>query len=84
MATLSVPLTKDSQLRRDSITPQQPLSEDPVVTKDPRLHLVWICDRVFVKRLPPYLLSHLFLVPVFVDGAIDPAREDSEGAVNLR
>ena len=31
-----------------------------VVTEDPRLHLVWIYDRVFVKPLPRYLLSHLF------------------------
>lgn len=31
-----------------------------VVTEDPRLHLVWIYDRVFIKPLPRYLLSHVF------------------------
>jgi hypothetical protein len=31
-----------------------------VVTEDPRLHLVWIYDRVFIKPLPKYLLSHDF------------------------
>ena len=31
-----------------------------VVTEDPRLHLVWIHDRIFIKPLPSYLLSHAF------------------------
>ena len=31
-----------------------------VVTEDPRLHLVWLYDRVFVKPIPKYLLSHQF------------------------
>lgn len=31
-----------------------------VVTEDPRLHLVWYHDRIFVKPLPRYLLSHKF------------------------
>jgi len=31
-----------------------------IVTEDPRLHLVWIHDRVFIKPLPSYLLSHAF------------------------
>lgn len=31
-----------------------------VVTEDPKLHLVWIHDRVFVKPLPRYILSHAF------------------------
>ena len=30
------------------------------VTEDPRLHLVWIYDRVFIKPLPKYLLSYTF------------------------
>ncbi|KAH8726770.1 hypothetical protein GQ44DRAFT_613465 [Phaeosphaeriaceae sp. PMI808] len=32
------------------------------VTEDPRLHLVWIHDHIFVKPLPEYLLSHGFWV----------------------
>ena len=31
-----------------------------VVTEDPRLHLLWIDDRIFIKPLPLYLLSHEF------------------------
>ncbi|KAI0163840.1 hypothetical protein GGR57DRAFT_451582 [Xylariaceae sp. FL1272] len=31
-----------------------------VVTEDPKLHLVWIYDRIFVKPLPRYILSHAF------------------------
>lgn len=31
-----------------------------VITEDPRLHLVWNYDRIFIKPLPKYLLSHAF------------------------
>ena len=31
-----------------------------IITEDPRLHLVWIYDRVFIKPLPKYLLSYSF------------------------
>jgi hypothetical protein len=31
-----------------------------VVTEEPRLHLVWFHDRIFLKPLPKYLLSHAF------------------------
>lgn len=31
-----------------------------IITEDPRLHLVWIHDRIFIKPLPRYLLSHGF------------------------
>lgn len=31
-----------------------------VVSENPELHLVWIHSRVFVKPLPPFLLSHVF------------------------
>ena len=31
-----------------------------LITEDPRLHLVWIHDRIFIKPIPKYLLSHLF------------------------
>ncbi|KAK4118768.1 hypothetical protein N657DRAFT_667027 [Parathielavia appendiculata] len=38
-----------------------------LVTEDPRLHLVWIHDRIFIKPIPRYLLSHRswedFLLP---------------------
>ena len=31
-----------------------------LVAEDPKLHLVWIQDRIFIKPLPRYLLSHKF------------------------
>ena len=31
-----------------------------VITEDPRLHLLWIDDQIFIKPLPLYLLSHEF------------------------
>ncbi|KAI4210163.1 MAG: hypothetical protein LQ351_006995 [Letrouitia transgressa] len=31
-----------------------------VLTEDPQLHLLWIWDRIFVKPVPEYLLSHAF------------------------
>lgn len=31
-----------------------------VVTEDPQLHLVWIYDRIFIKPIPAYILSHAF------------------------
>lgn len=31
-----------------------------LVTEDPSLHLVWIHDRIFIKPIPKYLLSHYF------------------------
>ncbi|KAF2655411.1 hypothetical protein K491DRAFT_630048 [Lophiostoma macrostomum CBS 122681] len=31
-----------------------------VVTEDPKLHLVWDVERIFIKPLPPFLLSHAF------------------------
>jgi len=36
-----------------------------VITEDPEMHLVWISDRVFVKPLPPYLLSYAFWAHMF-------------------
>ena len=30
------------------------------ITEDPKLHLTWIGDRIFLKPLPPYLLSWTF------------------------
>lgn len=31
-----------------------------IITEDPRLHLVWIYNRIFIKPIPRYLLSHTF------------------------
>lgn len=34
--------------------------EKIVITENPELHLVWIYDRIFIKPIPKYLLSHAF------------------------
>ncbi|KAF2804501.1 uncharacterized protein BDZ99DRAFT_397868 [Mytilinidion resinicola] len=39
---------------------QRVKGRDIIVTEEPRLHLIWIHDRIFVKPLPRYLLSHAF------------------------
>ncbi|MCJ1472420.1 hypothetical protein MMC13_001068 [Lambiella insularis] len=31
-----------------------------IITENPELHLVWIHDRVYIKPIPKYLLSHAF------------------------
>lgn len=38
-----------------------------VITEEPRLHLVWIHDRIFIKPLPRYILSHTFWETFFND-----------------
>ena len=40
-----------------------------VVTEEPRLHLAWIHDRIFVKPLPRYLLSHAFWKTILEAGS---------------
>src|SRR5205814_10127221 len=46
-----------------------------IVTEDPRLHLIWIYDRVFVKPLPLYLTSHAFW-DTYLTSATSPLGEE--------
>lgn len=34
--------------------------KDIIVVENPHLHLVWVYDRIFIKPVPRYLLSHAF------------------------
>jgi len=43
-----------------SLTGQSVRGRKITITEDPKLHLVWFYDRVFIKPLPEYLLSHAF------------------------
>jgi hypothetical protein len=43
-----------------ALTHQIVRGRDVILTEDPGLHLVWIYDRVFIKPMPKYLLSHAF------------------------
>ncbi|SPO03519.1 uncharacterized protein DNG_06202 [Cephalotrichum gorgonifer] len=52
-----------------SLTHQRVRGRQIVATEDPGLHLLWIYDRVFIKPLPEYLLSHAFWDYYLVDKA---------------
>ena len=46
---------------------QRVKGREVIITEDPRLHLVWIYDRIFIKPLPQYLLSYAFWRVYLVD-----------------
>ncbi|KAL6850687.1 hypothetical protein ACO1O0_007811 [Amphichorda felina] len=52
-----------------------------IITEDPKLHLVWIHDRIFIKPLPKYILSHYFWLDYFCP---DTAGIDSQQQDNIR
>ncbi|KAK4244846.1 hypothetical protein C7999DRAFT_43575 [Corynascus novoguineensis] len=39
---------------------QRVRGREVIIAENPELHLVWADNRVFIKPLPPYLLSHAF------------------------
>jgi hypothetical protein len=39
---------------------QRVVGREIVVTEEPRLHLVWVHNRIFIKPIPRYLTSHWF------------------------
>ncbi|KAJ5881914.1 uncharacterized protein N7529_000586 [Penicillium soppii] len=43
-----------------SLTYQVVRGRNIIITENPGLHLVWIYDKVFIKPMPKYLLSHAF------------------------
>jgi hypothetical protein len=53
-------LSTQSSANVSSLHKQKVRGREILVTEDPRLHLVWINDRIFIKPLPPYLLSYQF------------------------
>ena len=42
-----------------------------IVTEDPKLHLVWIHNRIFIKPLPRYIISYAFWRDCIGDGEED-------------
>ncbi|KAK2616785.1 hypothetical protein QQS21_000162 [Conoideocrella luteorostrata] len=46
-----------------------------IVTEDPKLHLVWIYDRIFIKPLPRYLTSYWFWEDILCAGNDSKGRE---------
>ena len=53
-------LTTPSCANINPLHRQKVLGREIVVTEDPRLHLLWIDRRIFIKPLPSYLVSHSF------------------------
>ena len=53
-------VAKQDSSHVSALTHQMVRGRRVIVTEDPQMHLVWIDDRVFVKPLPKYLVSHSF------------------------
>lgn len=53
-------LTTQSSSNINPLHHQRVKGREIVITEDPRLHLVWNYNRIFIKPLPRYLLSHTF------------------------
>lgn len=62
-------LTTPSSANVHPLHQQKVLGREIIVTEDPRLHLVWINNRIFIKPLPLCLLSHLFWTTAFLPPA---------------
>ncbi|KIW52295.1 hypothetical protein PV05_07943 [Exophiala xenobiotica] len=55
-------LTTPSSANVHPLHRQKVQGREIVVTEDPRLHLLWINNRIFIKPLPIYLVSHSFWI----------------------
>ena len=53
-------VAKQDSTHISSLTDQIVRGRNIIVTEQPRLHLVWAYNRIFIKPLPPYLLSRAF------------------------
>lgn len=53
-------MTTPSSKNINVLTRQRVKGREIVVTEEPRLHLVWIHNRIFIKPLPRYLASYAF------------------------
>jgi hypothetical protein len=52
-----------------------------IITEDPKLHLVWIHDRIFIKPIPRYLLSHRFWAEYLTPS---PSNENTAQLIRIR
>jgi hypothetical protein len=60
MAPLLWMLSTQSSSNIRPLHRQRVVGREILITESPRLHLVWYYDRVFIKPLPEYLMSHSF------------------------
>lgn len=51
---------------------------DIVISEDPKLHLVWIDNRIFIKPLPHYILSHAFWEAYLLKGYAEVKLDQQE------
>jgi hypothetical protein len=73
-------MTTPSSANINPLHRQRVKGREIIVTEEARLHLVWIHDRIFIKPIPRYLLSHDFW-----DVYLDPKPESLDGErSNLR
>ncbi|ERF71273.1 hypothetical protein EPUS_05325 [Endocarpon pusillum Z07020] len=72
-------VAKQDSSHVSSLTHQIVRGREIIVTEKPELHLVWIYDRVFIKPIPKYLLSHAFWAFYLINAnspISKPLRED--------
>ncbi len=70
-------VAKQDSTHISSLTHQIVRGRQIVVTENPELHLVWIYDRVYIKPIPQYLLSHAFWHYYLMSKA-SPIQDDQE------
>jgi hypothetical protein len=68
-------MTTPSSDNINALHRQRVKGREIIVTEEPRLHLVWIHNRIFIKPLPRYLLSYAFWKD-FLDEPSDRLGED--------
>ena len=68
-------MTTPSSKNINVLTRQRVKGREIVVTEEPRLHLVWIHNRIFIKPLPRYLASYSFW-KAFLDEGSDKLGKD--------
>lgn len=66
-------LTTQSSSNISPLHRQKVKGRELIVTHDPRLHLVWLHGRIFIKPIPPYLLSYNFWKAFLTPGAFERA-----------
>jgi hypothetical protein len=62
-------MTTLSSANINALHRQRVKGREIIVTEEPRLHLVWIHNRIFIKPLPRYLLSYAFWDIYLSDGS---------------
>lgn len=73
-------VAKQDSSHISSLTHQVVRGREITVTEKPGLHLVWIHNRVFIKPIPQYLLSHAFW-EFYLSGSHSPVPQPTRGEI---